>query len=77
MDNTKLRHTPSTINLEGEEIVGAPENDGKASMPEQVKRANPTAIRLSLLNTIKTVPGNIETCCSKCNDLFLQWSKKP
>jgi len=35
------RNTPSTTNLEEEEIVDAPENDGNASMPEQVKRPNP------------------------------------
>jgi hypothetical protein len=35
------RNTPSTRNLEGEEIVNAPGNDGNASMPEQVKRHNP------------------------------------
>ena len=32
------RNTPSTTNLEEEEIVDALGNDGKASMPEQVKR---------------------------------------
>ena len=35
------RNTPSTTNLEEEEIVGAPGNDGNASMPEQVKRPKP------------------------------------
>ena len=35
------RNTPSTTNLEKEEIVDAPGNDGNASMPEQVKRTNP------------------------------------
>jgi hypothetical protein len=35
------RKTPSTTNLEEEEIVDAPENDGNASMPEPVKRPNP------------------------------------
>jgi len=34
------RNTPSTTNLEEEEIGDAPENDGNASMPEQVKRPN-------------------------------------
>jgi hypothetical protein len=34
-------NTPSTTNLEGEEIVDAPEKDGNASIPEQVKRPNP------------------------------------
>jgi hypothetical protein len=33
-----FRITPSTANLEEEEIVGAPENAGNASMPEQAKR---------------------------------------
>jgi hypothetical protein len=35
------RNTPSTTNLEEEEIVDAPGNDGKASMAEQVKRPKP------------------------------------
>ena len=35
------RNTPSTTNLEEEETVDAPGNDGIASMPEQVKRPNP------------------------------------
>jgi len=35
------RNTPSTTNLEEDEIVDAPGNDGNASMPEQVKRPNP------------------------------------
>jgi len=35
------RNTPSTKNLEEEEIVDAPGNDGNPSMPEQVKRPNP------------------------------------
>jgi len=30
-----FRNTPSTTNLEAEEIVDAPGKDGKASMPEQ------------------------------------------
>jgi hypothetical protein len=32
---------PSTTNLEEEEIMNAPGNDGNASMPEQVIRHNP------------------------------------
>jgi len=35
------RNMPSTTNLEEEEIVKAPGNDGNESMPEQVKRPNP------------------------------------
>jgi len=38
---TDSRNTPSTTNLEEEDIVDAPGNDGNASMPEQVKRPNP------------------------------------
>jgi len=36
-----FRNTPSTTNIEEEEIVNAPGKDGNASMPEQVKRLNP------------------------------------
>ena len=35
------RNTPSTTNLEEEEIVDALGNDGNASMPEQFNRPNP------------------------------------
>jgi hypothetical protein len=35
------RNTPSTTNLEEEEIVDAPGISGIMSMPEQVKRPNP------------------------------------
>jgi hypothetical protein len=35
------RNTTSTTNLEEEEIVDAPGNDGNASLPEQFKRPNP------------------------------------
>jgi len=35
------RNTPSTTNLEEEKTADTLENDGNASMPEQVKRANP------------------------------------
>ena len=41
MDNTSLPNTRSTTNLEEEQIVDAPGNDGNTSMPEQVKRPNP------------------------------------
>jgi len=36
-----FRNTPSTTNLEEENIVDAPGNDGNASMPEEFKRPNP------------------------------------
>jgi len=35
------RNTSSTTNLEKEETVDAPGNDGNGSMPEQFKRPNP------------------------------------
>jgi len=35
-----FRNTPSTTNLEEEEIVDAPGNDGNASLPEEFKRPN-------------------------------------
>jgi hypothetical protein len=35
------RNTPSTTNLDEEEIVDAPGNDDNASMPEQIKGPNP------------------------------------
>jgi hypothetical protein len=43
------RNTPSTTNLEDEEIVDAPGNDGNASMPEQVKRPNPLRMMMMLM----------------------------
>jgi hypothetical protein len=35
------RNTPSTTNLEEEETVDVPGNDGNASMPEEFMRPNP------------------------------------
>ena len=35
-----FRNTPSTTNLEEEEIVDALRNDGNSSVPEQVNRPN-------------------------------------
>jgi hypothetical protein len=35
------RNTPSATNLEEEEIVDPPGNDGNASMPERIERPNP------------------------------------
>jgi hypothetical protein len=46
----KTRNTPSTTNLEGEEIVEAPGKDGNTSMPEQVKRPNPWMMIMTLLS---------------------------
>ena len=44
------RNTPSTINLEEEEIVDALGNDGIASMPERVKRPNPWRKKMMMMN---------------------------
>jgi hypothetical protein len=49
----EFRNTPSTTNLEEEEIVDAPENDDKASMPEQVKRPNPWRKKIMMMMKIK------------------------
>jgi hypothetical protein len=43
---------PSTTNLEGEEIVDAPGKDGKALMPEQVKRPNPWRMMMMIMMII-------------------------
>jgi hypothetical protein len=44
-----FRNTPSTTNLEEEEIVDAPGKDGNASMPEQFKRHNPWRKMISII----------------------------
>jgi hypothetical protein len=41
---------PSTTHPEEEEIVDVPENDGNASMPEQVKRPNPWRKMMMMTN---------------------------
>jgi len=51
------RNTPSTTNLEEEEIVDAPGNDGNASMPEQVKRPNPWMIMMMMTTILGAVLG--------------------
>jgi hypothetical protein len=49
MENIRLpKHAPTT-NLDGEEMVDAPRNGGKASMPEQVKRTNPWRTRMVVM----------------------------
>jgi hypothetical protein len=50
---------PSTTNLEKEEIVDAPGNDGSASMPEQVKRPNPW--RMMMMMIFRSVSREIQT----------------
>ena len=53
------RNTPSTTNLEDEETVDVPGNDGRASMPEQVKRPNPWRKMVTVL-MIVVVPFRIQ-----------------
>jgi hypothetical protein len=48
-----FRNTPSTTNLEEEEIVDAPGKDGNASMPEQVKRPNPWRKMMMMMMTVR------------------------
>ena len=50
------RNTPSSTNLEEEEIVDALGNDGNASMPEQVKRPNPWRKMITMMNSSFEMP---------------------
>jgi hypothetical protein len=54
-----FRNTPSTTNLEGEEIVDAPGKAGNASMPEQVKRPNPWKMMMMMILWIRVFPESI------------------
>jgi hypothetical protein len=47
------RNTPSTTNLEEEEIVDAPGKDGNASMQEQVKRPNPWRKKMMMMTNFR------------------------
>jgi hypothetical protein len=49
-----FQNTPSATNLEEEEIVDAPGNDGNASMPEQVKRPSPCRKKMMMLMMMMT-----------------------
>jgi hypothetical protein len=46
------RNTPPTTNLEEEEIVYAPGNEGNASMPKQIKRLNPWMMMMMMMIAI-------------------------
>ena len=52
---TEFQNTPSTTNLEEEEIVDARGNDGKASMLEQFKRLNPWRKMMMMMMTCKNL----------------------
>jgi hypothetical protein len=59
------RNKPSTTYLEEEEIVDAPGNDGKASIPEQVKRPNPWKKKMMMFiskNVNIDIPGEGSVC---------------
>jgi len=46
------RNTPSTTNLEEEEIMDTLGNDGNTSMPEQVKQPNPWRDRMMMMKCL-------------------------
>ena len=52
MDNTRLPKHALTTNLEEEEIVDAPGNDGNASIPETVKRPNPWRKMMMMISSV-------------------------
>ena len=53
MNNTRLsQKTPSTTNLDEEEIVDVLGNDDNASMPEQFKRSNPWRKMMMMIVTM-------------------------
>jgi len=55
------RNTPSNTNLEEEEIVDAPGNDGNASMPEQLKRPNPWRKMMMMIMMMMKEVSNLDT----------------
>ena len=66
------RNTPSATNLEEEEIVDAPGNDGSASMLEQVKRPNPwrklmMMMMMTMYLFVHFVFGMQRGCCNWTN----------
>jgi len=58
------RNTPSAANLEEEEIVDAPGNDGNASMTEQVKRPNPWRKMMMMMMMMQKEINQINLCAS-------------
>jgi len=60
------RNTPSTTNLEEEEILDAPGKDGNASMPEQVKRPNPWR-RRRMMTQDYGLKASVSPFCYICN----------
>ena len=62
MDNTRLPKQPSTTNLEEEEVVDAPGNDGNASMPKHVKRSNPRRKMMMMMMMITKITDFMKIC---------------
>jgi len=56
------RNTPSTTNLEEDEIVDAPGNDGNVSMPEQFKRPNPWRKKMMMMMMSITFVREVPRC---------------
>ena len=69
MGNTRFRNTPSTTDLEEEDIVDAPGNDGNASTPEQVKPPNPWRKMMMMMMIIMSVDESTDYS-SKSVQLF-------
>jgi hypothetical protein len=59
MATSDFRNTPSATNLEEEEIVDAPGNNGNASMPEQFQRPNPWRKMMMMMMMMMIVFNNI------------------
>jgi hypothetical protein len=49
------RNTPSTTNLEEDEIVDVPGNDGNAAMPEQFKRPKPWKKKMMMMTMMMSI----------------------
>jgi hypothetical protein len=66
-----FRNTPSTTNLEEEEIVDALGNDGNASMAEQVSRPNPWS-KMMIIIIIKAEFRTSLNICKRLQTKFLK-----
>jgi hypothetical protein len=66
-----FRNTPSTTNLEKEEIMDAVENDGKVSIWEQINRPNPWRKMIMIMNNyvLKKCHLPVTNALSTANDV--------
>jgi hypothetical protein len=72
------RNTPSTTNLEGEEIVDAPGNVGNALMPEHVKRPNPWMMMMMMMMMGRRRRNLKEKLWYEvCEPVVTNWSELP